>query len=257
MGGLALVTRNPGPKLDIRPWKDSGQVLAPRRECGFLEPLASRLKQWGRLGRLLRFPFLLKRNLSFQCLRLPALRGLAWRFLPEEPVAHPSSGCRAVQACPRDRPWHRGLVALVVAGDLVGAVDRLEAVFPEDLVVVPLVVALPAVVAGAVSPAEGLVARLVEDSPAVARPEVVVVALRVAAVVVAPTGRVSRGSLVDLVVAIRLVAAVVAVVRLLLPHPLVAAVAFPGWCRRGPPWVISCCRTSLPGTANKPSCRCR
>jgi len=149
------------------------------------------------------------------------------------------------------------LVALVVAGDLVGAVDRLEAVFPEGLVVVPLVVALPAVVAGVVSLAEGSVARPEEDSLAVVRPEVVVVAPRVAAVAVAPTGRVSRGSLVDLVVAIRLVAAAVAVVRLLLPHPLVAAVAFPGWCRKGPPWMISCCSTCLPGTANKPSCRCR
>ena len=252
MGGLALVTRNPGPKLDIRPWKDSGQVQAPRRECGFLEPLASRLKQWGRLGRLLRFLFLLMRNLSFQCPRLPALLGPAWRLLPEVPVAHPPSGCRAVQACPRDRPWHRGLVALVVAGDLVGAVDRLEAV---SLVVVPPAVVLPAAAAGAVSLAEVLVARPVEDSPAVVRPEVVVVALRVAAVAVAPTGRVSRGSLVDLVVAIRLVAAVVAVVRLLLPHPLVAAAAFPGWCRRGPPWMISCCSTCLPGTANRLSCK--
>jgi hypothetical protein len=257
LGGLALVTRNPGSKLDIRPWKDSGQVQAPRRECGFLEPLASRLKQWGRLGRLLRFPFLLMRNLSFQYLRLPALLGLAWRLLPEVPVAHPSSGCRAVQACPRDRPWHRGLVALVVAGDLVGAVDRLEAVFPEDLVVVPLAVVLPAAVAGAGSLAEGLVARPEEDSLAVVRPEVVVVAPRVAAVAVAPTGRVFRGFMVDLVVAIRLVAAAGAVVRLLLPHPLVAAVAFPGWCRRGPLWMISCCSTCLPGTANRLSCKCR
>ena len=231
-------------------------MQAPQRECGFLEPLASRLKQWGRLGRLLRSLFLLMQNLSFQYPCLPALLGLVWRLLPEVPVAHPSSGCRVVQACPRDRPWHRGLVALVVAGDLVGAVDRLEAVFPEGLVVVPLVVALLAVVAGAVSLAEGSVARLVEDSLAVVRPEVVVVAPRVAAVAVAPTGRVSRGSLVDLVVAIRLVAAVVAVVRLL-PHPLVAAAAFPGWCRRGPPWMISCCSTCLSGTANRLSCKCK